>query len=102
MSKKITRPSLKPARPMPHWSISSRAFASVSSVVGYVAAVLGVDDDLGAGPRLDLVDLRLRSDDRLRAEDAGLVVDRAVDLGLRERRPGRDAGRAIGARLRLG
>ena len=35
MSKKITSPSLIPARPTPHWSISARAFASVSSVVGY-------------------------------------------------------------------
>ena len=59
------------------------------------AAVLRVDDDLGAGPRLDLVDRRLGRDDRLRAEDAGLVVDGAVGLGVRERRAGRGPGRAI-------
>ena len=34
MSKKMTIPSLNPARPTPHWSIRARAFASVSSVVG--------------------------------------------------------------------
>ena len=36
MSKKMTSPSLKPLRPTPHWSISARAFASVSSVDGKV------------------------------------------------------------------
>ncbi len=52
------------------------------------AAVLGVDDDLRAGPRLDRVDRLFRRGDGRRRQDAGVVVDRAVDLGLREGRAG--------------
>ncbi len=54
-----------------------------------LAAVLGVDHDLGAGPRLDRVDRRLGLDDRVAGQDPGVVVDRPVDLGFRERRAGR-------------
>ncbi len=67
------------------------------------AAVLGVDDHLGARARLDRVDGRLGADDRLGAEEARLVVDGAVGLGIREGRPGRNSGRpltaAVGPRL---
>jgi hypothetical protein len=58
------------------------------------AAVLGVDDDLGAGPRLDAVDRGFGLDDRVRREDAREVVDGAVRLGLGEGRPGWHPGRA--------
>ena len=61
MSKKMTIPSLKHARPMPHWSIRARARDSVSAVVDpVVPGVLRVDHDLGAGALLDLVDDPLR------------------------------------------
>ncbi len=58
-----------------------------------VVADLAVDDDLGTGPGFDRVDRRLGVRDRLLREHAGLVVDRAVGLGVRERRPGGDAVR---------
>ena len=53
---------------------------------------LGVDDDLGAGPLLDRVDRRLGRGDRLRREDAGVVVDRPVDLRVGNGGPGGDRG----------
>ena len=101
MSKKMTMPSSKPVAP--DAPLVDQCAGLGLGLLGrrVRAAVLGVDDDLGAGPRLDLVDLRLGSDDRLGAEEAGLVVDGAVGLGWRERRPGRDPGRAVGARLGL-
>ena len=56
------------------------------------ATVLGVDDDLGARPRLDPVDRGLRGGDRLGRQDARVVVDGPVDLGSWERWAGRRRG----------
>ena len=81
---------MKPARPMCHWSMSARASRfGLGRVDVVVAGELRVDDDLGAGPRLDAVDDRLGPDDRIGRQDAGEVVDRAVVLRVREGRPRR-------------
>ena len=61
------------------------------------AQQLAEDHDLGAGPRLDPVDDRLGVHDRVRREEAGVVVDRPVGLRVRERRTGRR--RVLGRRL---
>src|SRR4029079_15031972 len=47
---------------------------------------LRIDDDFRTSPRLDRVDGRLGLDDLRWREDAGVVVDRPVDLRIRERR----------------
>ncbi len=60
----------------------------VDAVVGQLA----VDHDLGAGPRLDAVDDRLRPDDRVGAQDPGEVVDRPVRLWVGEGRARRRSG----------
>ena len=50
MSKKMTRPSSKPGRPTPHWSIRARPWPGLARCRFALAAGLGVDDDLGPGP----------------------------------------------------
>ena len=50
---------------------------------------LGVDDDLGAGPRLDGLDQAGRLGLGRVGEDAGLVVDHDPGHGIREWRSGR-------------
>ena len=59
---------------------------------------LRVDDDLGAGPALDLVDRLLELLDRRVAEHARLVVHRLVVDRLGERRPGRRDRQRTGSR----
>ena len=87
----MTIPSSKPFRPMPHWSIS--AAASALGQLGRVAVRLdlGVDDDLGAGPRLDLAADPLGVGDRLGRQHPRRVVDpltldRGRDTAVRRRR----------------
>ena len=84
-----TSPSSKPRRPTPHWSISACASASAALSVDERPDDLGVDDDLGAGPVADRLDLRLDLRDRVGPEDAGLVVDVLAGDRVRERRSGR-------------
>ena len=62
------------------------------------AAVLGVDDHLGAGPRFDGVDRRLGLGDRRGRQDAGVVVDRPAVDGVGEWRTGRRRGGGGGIR----
>ena len=95
MSKKMTRPSLKPGAPdapLVHQRARLRLGLLGRRVL---AAVLGVDDDLGAGPRLDGVDRRLRVGDRRRPTGCRRSRRRPG----RSRAPGR-AGRAAARRRR--
>ena len=72
--RRSTRPSSKPLRPTPHWSISARAWPR-SPRSSARSRRLGVDDDLGAGPRLDRVDRRLGRRRSSRARRCRRVVD---------------------------
>ncbi len=85
MSKKMTRPSLKPFRPMPHWSIRARAFASSPRSSGSRRC-----PGCRRRPRRRSAPRSRRSlasASTIAAGDRmpGVVVDGAVGLGLRER-----------------
>ena len=71
----MTRPSSKPFRPTPHWSIRAWASDSAWSLRHVVADDLAVDHDLGPRPGLDPLDRGLGGGDRRRVEHAGRVVD---------------------------
>ena len=90
MSKKIARPSSKPA-PTDAPLVDERPRVCLG-LLGRDAVVdeLRVDHDLGCRPLLDGIDGRLGVRDRRRREDAGRVVD---GLALDRRRERRTGGR---------